>query len=225
MTSENVDNKPQIVSAAVVTPTGQVSDEDQARHELLELVQRLGGRASVRDLQKHSRRYPTADAARVALNDLVNKSYGSWKEVKGRGRPTAVFVLAEPVGAVDTTATDADAAADAVDGSAEGWLREHVAEQNALFDELVRPRLEEEAALLAEAMQPFQEFAAETMAAAAAMEGEDPPRCRTCGCADLRGDEVRQSGARVVRTRWCRHCGRRMVFTVKPEKTDASEGH
>jgi hypothetical protein len=74
------------------------SPEQRERRQLLELVYRLGGKVTPRDLQKHSRRYPTADAAELVLQALVTEGMGSWQMVrsgKSGGRPTSVFCLAD----------------------------------------------------------------------------------------------------------------------------------
>ena len=87
------------------------SDEDRERRELLELVYRLGGKVTPRDLQKHSRRYPTADAAELVLQALVTEGMGSWQMVrsgKSGGRPTSVFCLADSPDFPITRGVDVD---------------------------------------------------------------------------------------------------------------------
>jgi len=71
--------------------------EDRERRELLELVYKLGGRVTPRQIKEHCFRYKTSEAAEVALNDLEAKSYGVWQVVPtgGRGRPPTIFVLAD----------------------------------------------------------------------------------------------------------------------------------
>jgi hypothetical protein len=68
----------------------------QRRRELIELVQRMGGRVTERDLAHHSRAHQGTGMAEKALNLLVGEGYGCWEDVvptnKG-GRPTRCFVL------------------------------------------------------------------------------------------------------------------------------------
>jgi len=51
--------------------------------------------------------------------------------------------------------------------------------------------------------------------------GSDPPgpvagpECPACGCRDLRVDHTRRRGQRIVRIRYCRHCGRRVITVEK----------
>jgi hypothetical protein len=87
------------------------SDEDRERRELLDLVYRLGGHATPRDLREHSRRFPTSDSADAALQKLVNEARGAWETVRppGGGWPSTRFVLADspdrPMRTVPITAT------------------------------------------------------------------------------------------------------------------------
>jgi hypothetical protein len=73
---------------------------DRDRQRLIELVRGLGGRATPTDLQRHCRRYRTADQARAALMGLVSDGLGKCTlpapSPKG-GRPSEVFVLMEPL--------------------------------------------------------------------------------------------------------------------------------
>ena len=80
------------------------SEEDQTIRETMELVQRLGGTVTGRDLQRCSRKYKTAKEAENALQILVQHEKGDWRPRPGTaqgGRPTTVFVLRS----VDTTLT------------------------------------------------------------------------------------------------------------------------
>jgi hypothetical protein len=83
----------------------QQDDESQATVELIELVRRLGGRITVRDLSHHDRQYQPVEVAEEALNGLVTAGLGRWEPVgpteKG-GRPTMCFVLAEGVSVTTT---------------------------------------------------------------------------------------------------------------------------
>lgn len=85
-------------------------DEDetvaQAR-DLLDWVMLQGGVATPRDLQKHSRAYPTSEAATAALDDLVQRRWGHWaydKTGPAGGRPSRRFYAATET-AVDNTST------------------------------------------------------------------------------------------------------------------------
>jgi hypothetical protein len=75
----------------------QESEERADRRELIEWIQRKGGRVTVSDLQRGPRETRSAAAAELALEALVKLRVGSW-ELKPAGadggRPTRVFVLA-----------------------------------------------------------------------------------------------------------------------------------
>ncbi|MDM8008117.1 MAG: YfjI family protein [Phycisphaerae bacterium] len=77
--------------------------EDRARRRLVELVQRKGGKLTVRELQRSTTMYATSEDAETALDDLVSAGYGEWEE-KGPtprgGRPSRVFQL---TGRADST--------------------------------------------------------------------------------------------------------------------------
>ncbi len=80
------------------------TDEESDRRELVELLRHLGGRASARDVCKHSRRFGKGAEATAALLDLVNAGLAkvaySAPSPKG-GRPSQVFELVEPAEEVD----------------------------------------------------------------------------------------------------------------------------
>lgn len=71
------------------------SREDQQRHALIEIIERKGGRVSVRDWQQ-CRSHPTSTAAEAELVMLAQAGYGTleFKSQSGRGRPSKVFTLA-----------------------------------------------------------------------------------------------------------------------------------
>ena len=73
------------------------SQEQRQRRELLDVIYRLGGTVTPRDLMRHLGRLTTADDAEMALNELADASYGAWdvRHAGGRGRPARVFVLAD----------------------------------------------------------------------------------------------------------------------------------
>ena len=79
------------------------ADEDEdARQELVELVGRLGGAATSRELQRACRRYATAEDAEAALNDLAERDLGAWfvdDHDGSAGRPAPVFRLTTNTGA------------------------------------------------------------------------------------------------------------------------------
>jgi len=87
------------------------SSEEREQRQLLDLVYRLGGKVTPRDLQKHSRRYPTADGAELVLQALVDEGMGSWQIVrsgKSGGRPTSIFCLADSPDFPITRGVDVD---------------------------------------------------------------------------------------------------------------------
>jgi predicted ArsR family transcriptional regulator len=75
------------------------TEEDEARRELCDLVVRLGGQVTARDIQTAGRaKYPTAEDAEAALNDLAEQNLGAWyyqESTPKGGRPTSVFRLTE----------------------------------------------------------------------------------------------------------------------------------
>jgi len=81
------------------------SDEDREDRELIEWIERRGGRASARELQQGNRRYPKAEMAESALNELAKAGRGQWvdspKGAQG-GRPSRVFVLSDAPPANET---------------------------------------------------------------------------------------------------------------------------
>jgi len=57
------------------------SDVERDRRQLIEMIQRRGGRISVRDLTRNCRNYPTTDLAEAALMELVEGGAGRWEPV------------------------------------------------------------------------------------------------------------------------------------------------
>ena len=87
--------------AIVASPQGQ----GQAKESLTEMMTRKGGEVKVRDVQRASRRWSTAEAAEAALADLVQIGLARWvdRPATGKGgRPTRVYQLLTHVDA-DTT--------------------------------------------------------------------------------------------------------------------------
>jgi hypothetical protein len=82
------------------------TDEEREQRDLLDLVRRLGGETTARDLMRASRRYRgSAEAAEAALDTLVKAGAGRWAEVgpgPDGGRPARVFQAAD-TGGGDTT--------------------------------------------------------------------------------------------------------------------------
>ncbi|MFO0799420.1 MAG: DUF3987 domain-containing protein [Gemmataceae bacterium] len=82
-------------------------------------VRALGGRATVRALQKsNSRKYRTAAAAEAALAELVAAGWGAWEEARpaGGGHPLRTFVLGPTHDTSDTRdPADEDGEAEASD--------------------------------------------------------------------------------------------------------------
>jgi len=81
------------------------SDEERDQRRLVELIQRKGGSATVRDLMRSARMFSDADVAEQALNELVKAGCGHWEAPPigpAGGHPTQRFVLAPGVD-TDTT--------------------------------------------------------------------------------------------------------------------------
>ena len=73
------------------------SEEDRERRRLVEAIERKGGAATVRDLQRTTRMFASAEAAEAALEELCQTGYGRWEDLPiapTGGRPTRRFVLA-----------------------------------------------------------------------------------------------------------------------------------
>jgi Protein of unknown function (DUF3987)/Primase C terminal 1 (PriCT-1)/RepB DNA-primase from phage plasmid len=70
--------------------------ETDHRRELVEYIRSSGGSVTVRELQRHSRKYATSEAAEAALEQLVGAGLGRWEVVKpdGPGQPSRVLILA-----------------------------------------------------------------------------------------------------------------------------------
>ncbi len=80
---------------------------DVEARDLLDWVMRQGGDVAPRELQRHSRTYPTSEAAIAALDDLVRRRWGYWKYDKPGptgGKPSQRFVATTET-AVDNTPT------------------------------------------------------------------------------------------------------------------------
>ena len=72
------------------------TDEQRRERQLVQLVMRLGGRATVRKLTHRSRLYAKAADAEAALQRLVDSGTGRWEQHHpgaAGGRPTREFVL------------------------------------------------------------------------------------------------------------------------------------
>ena len=73
--------------------------EQEARQELVEIIARMGGNVTVRELmQANRKRFPTAEAAQEALDDLADGGDGKWRDEpsgKKGGRPTQRFYLGD----------------------------------------------------------------------------------------------------------------------------------
>jgi hypothetical protein len=66
-------------------------EADAERRRLVELIERKGGDVSARELMRASRRYPDVAKAQMALQDLVDRGCGEWRQPAqtGRGAPRA----------------------------------------------------------------------------------------------------------------------------------------
>lgn len=70
------------------------TDDDREVRELVEWIQRRGGRVTVRDLMHSSRRYKPSEVAESALNKLVKLGLGEWNvDTETGGRPRREFRL------------------------------------------------------------------------------------------------------------------------------------
>lgn len=75
------------------------SEESRENRELVELIQRMGGHTSGRELVQRSRMFKTVAEANAALSGLVKAGEGSWvtPEQRGRGGPKAERFVLSPV--------------------------------------------------------------------------------------------------------------------------------
>lgn len=85
------------------------SDDERSVRELVELIRRNDGAITTRELMRKCRKYPTAEGARAALDDLVASGMGSWDRSGGGkpGRPSGCFRLNEPDSCDNSHAADA----------------------------------------------------------------------------------------------------------------------
>lgn len=75
--------------------------------DLIELIERCGGRTTVRNLMRRTRRFAKAADAKAALDALVADGKGEWKTVPGKnGKKVPEFELADPDDGVDTVDAD-----------------------------------------------------------------------------------------------------------------------
>ncbi|MCZ6653211.1 MAG: DUF3987 domain-containing protein [Planctomycetota bacterium] len=83
------------------------TDGDREIRQIVELIQRKGGRISVRDFQR-TRSYPSSDDATAELAKLVEAGIGSWESVNpaAGGRPSKHFVLSDTLTTDKTTTHD-----------------------------------------------------------------------------------------------------------------------
>jgi DNA polymerase I-like protein with 3'-5' exonuclease and polymerase domains len=95
------------VEARRIYSTLSESTEERDTRRLVEFVQARGGRINARALQKsNSRKFPTADAAEVALDMLVQDGMARWVEhatTERGGRPTRFCELLPTPDTTDTT--------------------------------------------------------------------------------------------------------------------------
>jgi hypothetical protein len=85
------------------------SDEERQTGRLVDWITDRGGEVTTKELQRsNSRKYPTAEAATTALDNLVEAGLGQWQDKPSGpqgGRPTRVFLLS-PMASDDTDDTD-----------------------------------------------------------------------------------------------------------------------
>ena len=89
---------------AILGETGEQRDQ----RRLIEMIQAKGGTVTIRDVQRSSRKYPTAVDAKQALNALVEAEVGRWEDPEPGptgGHPVRRFVLKRGVD-VDRTCRD-----------------------------------------------------------------------------------------------------------------------
>jgi hypothetical protein len=82
------------------------TDVDRDHRELVELIQRHGGRMTAHELARYSRAHRPAEVAENALNGLVKAGLGRWEETNPTehgGRPTSHFVLFQGVAVAETS--------------------------------------------------------------------------------------------------------------------------
>jgi hypothetical protein len=75
------------------------SQESAEWRQVVEFIERKGGRITANDLQRRTRRFRTSDEAEGFLRDLVVSGLGYWDDGgpdRGRGRPTRHFQLTNP---------------------------------------------------------------------------------------------------------------------------------
>ena len=74
------------------------AEDEQDQRRLLELIEKKGGKITVRQLQRASRHYrESAEVAETALQELADINWGMWETVPAGpdgGKPTRCFVLA-----------------------------------------------------------------------------------------------------------------------------------
>ncbi len=81
------------------------SETEVERRQVVELIQRKGGRITANDLRRCSRRFATSDEAEKCLDELATAGAGVWETSEhGRagGRPTRVFRLRMDVSVTET---------------------------------------------------------------------------------------------------------------------------
>ena len=79
-----------------VYPLLDESPEEQDWRRLVELIEHKGGAVTVREIQRTSRLFRTAEEAEAALNALVEAGWGVWETPAGGdrgGRPSRIFRL------------------------------------------------------------------------------------------------------------------------------------
>lgn len=85
------------------------TDEDRENRRLIELVQRIGGEITVKDIMRSSRMFSNSSEAESALQGLVDSGEGVWNTLKPGpkgGRPSKKFrLIAIPVDSVAVAET------------------------------------------------------------------------------------------------------------------------
>jgi hypothetical protein len=87
----------------------ETTAERDVRH-LVEWIQKRGGSVTARDLQNsNSRKYPSSEAAKAVLDELVKGGFGEWKQTSTSsegGRPAWKFFLNPTSDTTDTTSPE-----------------------------------------------------------------------------------------------------------------------
>lgn len=88
-----------------------VDDNERELFDLVDLIHRLGGTVTPRELSRHSRRYQPASQAEETLDRLVKRGYARWELLKPSakgGRPTKRIILHPYADTTDDNETEGE---------------------------------------------------------------------------------------------------------------------